>query len=103
MTEKAKQTNNMERNATEERPVLITTKHRGVFFGHLESRDGTSVVLRRCKCAIRWRTTGGFLELAQKGPNSNSKIGAEAPRVELFDVTSVSDVSEEAARAWEQA
>jgi hypothetical protein len=85
------------------KPVLVTTAHRGVFFGLLESRDGNSVILVDARCAIRWSTTGGFLELAQVGPNKNSKIGATAPRIELFDVTSISDVTEEAAQKWQAA
>ena len=83
--------------------VLVTTIYRGVFFGFLESRDGNSVILTDARCAIRWNTTGGFLELAQVGPNSNSKIGSPAPRIELFDVTSISDVTDEAAEKWQSA
>lgn len=84
----------------EMRPVLVTTVHRGVFFGFLESRDGNFVVLVNARCAIRWETTGGFLELADIGPNSRSKIGSPALRIELFDVTSISDVTPEAVEKW---
>lgn len=84
------------------KPVLVTTAHRGVFFGHLESRDANSVVLTQARCAIRWNTTGGFLELAHIGPNSNSRIGSPAPRITLFDVTSIAEVTPEAAEKWQQ-
>lgn len=82
------------------RAVLVTTAHRGVFFGFLESTNGNSVVLGNTRCAIRWNTTGGFLELAQVGPNNNSKIGSAVPRIELFDVTSIADVTAEATEKW---
>lgn len=84
----------------ENKAVLVTTAHRGVFFGFLESRDGNSVVLENARCAIRWNTSGGFLELADVGPNANSKIGSPARRVELFDVTSIADVTPEATEKW---
>lgn len=88
------------------KPVLITTKHRGVFFGYLESRDDTggavSVVLTAARCAIRFGTEGGFLELARSGPTGESKIGSPAERLELFDVTSIADVTAEVATTWEK-
>lgn len=85
-----------------EKPVLVTTKHRGVFFGFLEGRKSNFVVLKEARCAIKWSTTGGFLELADKGPNRDSRVGNPAPRLELFDVTSVADVRPEAVAAWTQ-
>lgn len=85
--------------------VLITTQHRGVFFGTLlsEANNGKTVELKDARCAIYWGTAGGFLELAGKGPNSKSKIGAVAPQVTLHDVTSKSVCSAEAAEAWRKA
>jgi len=83
--------------------VLITTSHRGVFCGELESVEGDKAILQNARCAIRFATTGGFLELAQTGPTSTSKIGAAAPRITLYDVTSISDCTEEAANAWKDA
>lgn len=85
---------------TEKRAVLVTTQYRGVFFGFLESQDGDKVVLVRARCAIRFATTGGFLELAKIGPNHKSKIGTEAERIELYAVTSIADVSKEAIAKW---
>ena len=86
--------------------VLVTTKHRGVFAGELvdERESGRTVVLRRARCAIRWATTGGFLELAQIGPNKNSKVGTRADGdVVLYDVTSCATCSVAAMEAWENA
>lgn len=96
------------KKAPARRPVLVTTAHRGVFFGHLvdevEAGEGYSTVtLEGARCAIRWSTTKGFLELVETGPNSNSKIGARAPRIVLRKVTSLADCSEAAAAAWEKA
>ena len=85
---------------TEQKFVLVTTEYRGVFVGFLESQDSRTVVLTRAKCAIRWNTDGGFLELAKKGPNDGSRIGSEAERITLYSVTSIADVTDEAREKW---
>jgi hypothetical protein len=89
----------------ESKSVLVTTKHRGVFWGRFESErnNGTTVVLTGARCAIKWATSKGFLELALIGPNKSSKIGSAAPRITLHDVTSVSECSDAATSAWELA
>lgn len=84
-------------------PVLVTTKHRGVFFGYALKAAIMSehIMLDRCRNAIYWNTAPhGFLQLAKTGPNSGSRIGAEAPAVLIRDVTSVSLCTDEAAAAW---
>lgn len=84
------------------KPVLVTTERRGVFFGYLVERTEKSIKLEGARCAIRFGTTGGFLELAATGPTSSSKIGARAS-LELTGITSVSDVTPAAVEAWERA
>jgi len=85
------------------RPVLVTTKHHGVFFGYVESRDGTTIVLKRARNCVRWSGTRGFLGLAEAGPNENCRIGPCADRLELMDVTSIADVTPAAVDRWENA
>ena len=86
------------------RPVIIATKHRGVFFGYTTDPDtATIVTLYSLRCGIKWGTTGGFLQLAGTGPTKASKIGARAPKATLQDVTAVVDVTVGAAEAWEVA
>ena len=85
--------------------VLVTTVHRGVFFGYLESgyKDTAKIVaLTDCKNAIYWSGKNGFLGLAADGPESGSRIGSRAARVVLQDVTSITDVSEKAVAVWEK-
>ncbi len=84
------------------RPVIITTKHRGVFFGYAEDTDGDTIKLERARCAIYWGTTKGFMQLAEAGPTPKSRVGARAD-IELRDVTAVVEVSEDAVKAWERA
>jgi hypothetical protein len=86
-----------------DRPVIICTARRFVAFGYAEDTSGNTVKLRNARCAIRWGTTGGILQLAETGPTTSSKIGARAPEIELREVTAVIEVSEVAAAAWEAA
>lgn len=83
-------------------PVLVTTKHRGVFFGYALDTSGETIDLTRARCAIRFGTTRGFMELAETGPTKLSKIGARAD-IQVRDVTSVTLVTEQATAAWEAA
>lgn len=84
------------------RPVLITTAHRGVFFGWAESTDGPTIKLKRARLCIYWSADlQGFMGLASKGPNSTCKIGPPAD-IELRDITSVTECSEAAVKRWEK-
>lgn len=87
-----------------ERPVLITTEYRGVFFGYAEDTSGETVTLKRARNCIYWNAaTGGFMGLASKGPASGSRIGARVSQIELRKVTSVTEVTSAAVEAWEAA
>ena len=85
-------------------PVLVTTAHRGVFFGYAEPdkiSSKESITLQRVRCCIYWAAdVGGFLGLASKGPSVGCKIGTEATEVLLHDITSVTRCTEQAAAAW---
>lgn len=93
----------MTTNDSTARAVLVTTQHRGVFFGYEESRDGTSIVLKRARNCVRWFGTRGFLGLAEAGPNDACRIGPPADRLELLNITSIADVSPAGADKWESA
>jgi hypothetical protein len=87
----------------EERPVLVTTKHRGVFFGYTKGTGGETIKLRSARLCVYWTADlRGFMGLASHGPNEHCKIGPAAD-IELRDVTAVVEVSEAAAKNWEKA
>lgn len=88
---------------SETRPVIVTTEHRGVFFGYAEDTSGTEIKLERARMAIAFGTTRGILELAETGPTDRSKISARAPEIDVRKVTAVIEVSPEAAEKWEAA
>ena len=85
-----------------ERPVLVTTAHRGVFFGYATKTVGKDIQLRKARCCIQWRGLKGFLALATEGPNDKCRIGPAAD-FEARDVTGIAEVSPEAVKAWEAA
>ena len=61
---------------TKERAVLVTTAHRGVFFGYATNTDGATIALRSARNCIYWPIEQkGFLGLATAGPLKGSRIG----------------------------
>jgi hypothetical protein len=85
------------------KPVLVTTEFRGVFFGYLKDDKNLpdEITITKVRNCIYWDSSiGGFLGLASEGPNDKCKIGVEVPELRLFKVTSVSPVSEEAEKKW---
>lgn len=86
-----------------ERPVIVTTAHRGVFFGYASDIDGETIHLRAARLCVYWsRTMKGFMGLASMGPDSECRIGPPAD-IALRSITSVVAVTPEAARRWESA
>ena len=86
-----------------ERPVLVTTAHRGVFFGYAEDTGGATIKLKRARNCIYWPGANrGFMGLISDGPAEGSRVGPAAD-IELRDVTSVGECTEAAVAAWESA
>lgn len=92
--------------ANGEMAVLVTTEHRGVFFGYVPADADLSVrtlALKRARMAIYWGTTKGVMQLAETGPTSKSKVGSPADIPALHNVTAVFRVTDEAREQWEAA
>ena len=86
-----------------ERAVVVTTEHRGVFFGYAIDVDGEIIKLRAARNCIYWSAdVRGFMGLAATGPNKNCKIGPSAD-ISLRKITSVMECTSEATAAWENA
>jgi hypothetical protein len=93
----------MAKKANGERAVLVTTSHRGVFFGYATDTDGAIIKLRAARNCIYWAANQkGFLGLASTGPLKGARIGPAAD-LELRDITSVAACTPEAVEAWEKA
>lgn len=86
-----------------ERAVLVTTQHRGVFFGYAADTDGNVIRLRAARNCLYWPTENkGFMGLASMGPVKGSRVGP-ACDIELRDITAVAECTDAAVQAWEAA
>lgn len=87
------------------KPVLVTTLHRGVFFGYLVGKSTKEeLTIKNARNCIYWSSDcGGFLGLAANGPTKGCKIGTLVPEITLYDITSVTPVADKAAEAWGKA
>ena len=86
-----------------DRAVVVTTSHRGVFFGYASKTDGATIKLRAARNCLYWPTGNkGFLGLASDGPMSGSRVGPSAD-IELRDITCVAECTPAAIQAWEKA
>jgi hypothetical protein len=95
--------NNHPNRSKQERAVLVTTAHRGVFFGYAKETGGATIKLRAARNCVYWPVGNkGFLGLASMGPVNGAKIGPSAD-IELRDITCVAECTEEATKAWEAA
>jgi hypothetical protein len=89
--------------ATKPRPVLVTTEHRGVFFGYAVRTDGPTIKLKSARLCLYWeQAIKGFMGLASNGPSAKCRIGPAAD-IELRAITAVAEVTPTAALKWESA
>ena len=85
------------------RPVLVTTAHRGVFFGYATDTRGKTIQLVRARLCVYWSAdVRGFMGLASRGPTSSCRIGPPAD-IEVRAVTSVVECTPAAEDAWNEA
>jgi hypothetical protein len=86
-----------------ERAVVVTTAHRGVFFGYTDQTDGEIIKLRAARNCLSWSASvKGFMGLAATGPDKNSRVGPPV-NIELRNITSVIACEPAAVAAWEAA
>ena len=87
-----------------ERPVLVTTEYRGVFFGYAADTSGDAITLTRARNCIYWPSeNGGFGGLASEGPARGARIGARVDKINLRKITAVAECTPAAVEKWEAA
>lgn len=85
------------------RPVIVTTAHRGVFFGYATDTEGDQIALARARLCLYWSAdVKGFMGLAANGPSKSCRIGPAAD-ITLRSITAVLEVTPEATAKWEAA
>lgn len=86
-------------------PVIVTTAHRGVFFGYANASklQGETIDLERSRLCVYWgKDMQGFMGLAANGPSATCRIGPPA-NITLRAITAVLAVTPEAVAKWEAA
>jgi hypothetical protein len=84
-------------------PLVVTTAHKGVFFGYGTPSDAKTIRLENCRMCVYWSDeTKGVLGLAATGPVGGCKITPAVPAMTLQDVTGCMEASAESAKAWEK-
>lgn len=88
-----------------DRPVLVTTSHRGVFYGFTDEPSALIIerkiaTLRKARNVVYWPTENrGFLGLASMGPQKGARVGPPAD-ITISDVTCVAECAPETVALW---
>ncbi len=86
-----------------ERAVVVTTAHRGVFFGYCANMGDEILKLRAARNCLYWTAASkGFIGLMSVGPQPGSRVSPPAD-IELRGITCVGLASDKAIAAWEAA
>jgi hypothetical protein len=86
-----------------DKALLVTTAHKGVFFGYGNPSDGATIELTKARMCVYWDSAlRGVMGLAATGPNGNCKIGPAVDKITIRDVTMVAECSENAVTNWEK-
>lgn len=102
VTERRKRTVS-KKNQNGARAVIVTTEHRGVFFGYADDTAGDVIYLKDARLCVYWsQDMKGFMGLASMGPSKDCRIGPPAD-IELRKITSVVAVTPEAEAKWKAA
>lgn len=86
----------------EQKALVVTTEHKGVFFGYGEPSGEKTIILTNARMCVYWDSSvHGVLGLAGNGPSPNCKITPKVLKITLQGVTSIMECSEAATKAWE--
>jgi hypothetical protein len=90
---------NVSRRQRMDERKIVRTNRAGVFFGKVEKRDGSTVVLSNARRLWYWEGAASLSELAQFGTANagGCKFPCSVNEVELFDVLEIISVTDEAA------
>lgn len=83
---------------------IVRTNRAGVYFGKIESRDGSNAVLSNARRLWCWSGAASLSELAQYGTANprGCKFPCAVDEVELFEVVEILGVTDEAAKSLDK-
>jgi hypothetical protein len=77
-----------------QKPLLVTTEHKGVFFGYGQPTTEKIITLHDARMCVYWSAdVHGVVGLAAKGPTAGCKVGPACPSITLQGVTAVMECS----------
>ena len=83
--------------------LLVTTSHKGVFFGYGFKSTAKDIELIDARMCVSWSADmHGVLGLASKGPSASCRISDKVSSIILKDVTAQIPVSADAIKRWEE-
>lgn len=83
-------------------PVIVTTQHKGVFYGYGVPSDAESIRIEKARMIVYWSAdVRSVVGLAATGPSTGCRVGPPAPAITLRGVTSVIECSPEAEKSFE--
>lgn len=87
------------------KPCVVTTEHRGVFFGYLENPEETDLsqpvkIYGKQMCTYWSQKMRGVFGLAKFGPDKECRIGAPVEWALIKNVTAIVGCSKEAEENW---
>lgn len=90
---------------TEKKAVVVTTEHKGVFFGYVESDEKApaEIALNQARMCVYWSSdVKGILGLAATGPTKQCRVTHAVPKFTAYKITGILECSPEAIEAWEK-
>lgn len=85
-------------------PLVVTTKHKGVFFGYGVYAGEEITVLENARMVVYWSPdTKSVVGLAANGPSKSCRISPAVPSITIRDVTAGIVCSADAAAKFEAA
>jgi len=85
--------------------VVVTTEHRGVFFGYADSIEiptNNTIRLTDARMCIYWSAdVRGVMGLSATGPTKSCRVTAAVPTFAVNAITSIAACTPGAVKAWE--
>lgn len=82
---------------------VVTTGKRGVFCGVVTNKKKDSLTLLDAQMCVYWDSSiRGVLGLASSGPNNKCRVTKSIPKIELNEITSIMECTDEATKNWKK-
>lgn len=92
------------RSSVKERPVLVSTAHRGIFVGYTkDSAEAETMTLTRARMIVYHSSDSrGLVGIGVNGPGSGARVSPPVKSITLRDVTAVIEPERHAVDEWER-